>query len=72
MLRDALAECKRGKELCFQAAMQRLVYDNSYELQIEARTLDDGIQQNYHNVQTIIASSEEDRNKLVSTFIDAF
>ncbi|KAH9258524.1 hypothetical protein BASA81_003026 [Batrachochytrium salamandrivorans] len=67
MLNDALAECKRGKELCFQATMQRLAYDNAYELQIEGKTLDDGIQQNYHNVVTNITAEEPLQHCIVHT-----
>lgn len=65
MLKEALAECKRGKELCFEAAVQRLAYDNAYELRIEGKTLGEGLQANYHGVEQIM--SPVDRNRVVYT-----
>lgn len=41
LLKEALTECVRGKELCFEAARQRLVYDESYQLQIQGKSLED-------------------------------
>jgi len=61
MLKEALAECKRGKELCFEAAVQRLAYDNAYELRVEGKKLSEGLQTSYHLVEQIMTPADRER-----------